>query len=294
MLAPWNIYDKPKQHIKKQRHHFADKDLYSQSYGFPSSHVWMWELDHNEGWWLKNWWFWIMVLEKALESPLDCKEIKSVNLKEFSPECSLEGLVLKLKLQNFGHLIWRPDSLEKTLMLRKTEGRRSGQQRMRWLDGLTNSMDMSLSQLWEILKDREARHAAVHWVTKCQTRLRDWTTTKCRVHHAGWITSWNQDARRNINNLTYADDTTLKPESEEELKSLLMKVKEKSEKAGLKLNIQKMKIMASGPITSWQTDGEKMEIWQVLFSWASKSLQTVTAATKLKDACSLEEKLWQS
>jgi len=73
-----------------------------------------------------------------------------------------------------------------------------------------------------------------------------------------------------------------------------MKVKEESEKAGLKLNIQKMKILASGPITSWQTDGEKMEIWQVLFSWASKSLQTVTAATKLKDACSLEEKLWQS
>ena len=83
-------------------------------------------------------------------------------------------------------------------------------------------------------------------------------------------------------------------ESEQELKSLLMRVKEESEKAGLKLNIQKMKIMASGPITLWQTDGEKMEIWQVLFSWASKSLHTVTAATKLKDACSLEEKLWQS
>ena len=84
------------------------------------------------------------------------------------------------------------------------------------------------------------------------------------------------------------------PESEEELKSLLMKVKEESEKAGLKLNIQKMKIMASGPITSWQTDGEKMEIWQVLFSWASKSLQMMTAVMKLQDACFLEEKIWST
>ena len=98
--------------------------------------------------------------------------------------------------------------------------------------------------------------------------------------------------RRNIHNLGYADDTTLMAESEEELKSLLMKVKEKSEKVGLKLNIQKTKIMASSPITLWQIDGETMEMWQALFSWAPKSLQMVTAAMKLKDACSLEEKLW--
>ena len=100
-----------------------------------------------------------------------------------------------------------------------------------------------------------------------------------------------QIAKRNINNLRYADDTIFMAEREEELKSLLMKVKEKNEKAGLKLNIQKMKIMASDPITSWQIDGEQWKVWQTLFSWASKSLQMVTVAMKLKDACSLEEKL---
>ena len=100
--------------------------------------------------------------------------------------------------------------------------------------------------------------------------------------------------RRNINNLRYADDTTLMAESEEELKSLLMKVKEESEKVGLKLNIQKTKIMASGPITSWQIDGKQWKQWQTLFSWAPKSLQIVTEAMKIKDACSLEEKLWQT
>ena len=97
--------------------------------------------------------------------------------------------------------------------------------------------------------------------------------------------------RRNINNLRYTDDTTLTAESEEELKSLLIKVKEESEKAGLKLNIQKMKIMASSPITSWQIDREKWKQWQILFPWLLKSLWMVTAAMKLKDACSLEEKL---
>ena len=101
-------------------------------------------------------------------------------------------------------------------------------------------------------------------------------------------------AGRNTNNLRYADDTTLMAESEEELKSLLIKVKEESEKAGLKLNIQKTKIMASGPITSWQIDVEKWKQWQTLFSWAPESLWTVTAAIKLKDACSLEEMLWQT
>ena len=99
-------------------------------------------------------------------------------------------------------------------------------------------------------------------------------------------------AGRNINNLRYADDTTLMAEREEELKSLLMKVKEENEEAGLKLNIQKTKIMASGPITSWQIDGETVKTVADLFSWASKSLQMVTAAVKLKDTCSLEGKLW--
>ena len=98
-------------------------------------------------------------------------------------------------------------------------------------------------------------------------------------------------ARKNISNLRQADDTTLMAESEEELKSLLMRVKKDSEKAGLKLNIQKTKIMAFGPITSWQIEGKKWKQWQILFSWAPKSLWTVTATMKLKDTCSLEEKL---
>ena len=169
-------YDQPKQRIKKQRHYFTKKGPSSQSYGFSSSHVRMWELDYKESWAPKNRCFWTVVLEKTLGSLLDCKEFKSVNPKEISPEYSLEGLMLKLKLQYFGNLIGRTDSLEKTLMLKKTEVRRRRNNRGwdGWMASPTR-WTLSLRRLRELVMDREAWLAAVPEVARSQTWLNKWT-----------------------------------------------------------------------------------------------------------------------
>ena len=170
MLTPWKeSYDQPRQHIKKQRRYFANKGPSSQGYAFSSGHVWMWELDYKESWMPKNWCFWSVVLEKTLESPLDCEEIQPVHPKgkQSWVFVQLEGLMLKLKLQYFGYLMWRADSFEKTLMLGKIEDRRSrGWQRMRWLDDITNLVDMSLSKFQELVIDREAWRSAAHGIAE--------------------------------------------------------------------------------------------------------------------------------
>ena len=169
MVAPWKrSYDQPRQHIKKQRHYFADKGLYRLSYGFSTSPVWMWKLDHKESWAL-NWCFWIMVLEKTLENSLDCQEIKPVNPK--GNQSWLFTGRTDAKLQPFGQLMWRTDSFEKTLSLGKTEGWRRGWWRTRWLDSIADSVDMNLSKLLEIVEERGAWCAAVHGVAKSWTQL---------------------------------------------------------------------------------------------------------------------------
>ena len=169
---------------KKQRHHFADKGPYSQRYVFSSSHVWMWELDHKESWMPKNWYFGTMVLEKTLESPLDSREVKSVHPKGRQPWIFIWWAGAEAPI--LGPPDARVGSLEKTLLLGKIEGkRRRGRQKMRWLDGIADSVDMSLSILREIVKDRETWRAAAHGVAKRRTCLSDWTTIT-PSYRRGW------------------------------------------------------------------------------------------------------------
>ena len=184
MLVPWKkSYDQPRQHIKKQRHYFANKGLCSQNYDFSSSHVWLWELDHKESWAPKNWCFRTVVLEKTLESPLHFKEIKPVYPKGIQSWIFIGRTYAEAEAPILGHLIWKADSLVKTLMLWKIEGRmRRRPQRKRWLDGITSAMDW----VWAnsgVVKDREAWSAVEHvhvvhveHISMCQTRLSDCTT----------------------------------------------------------------------------------------------------------------------
>ena len=187
-----DLFKKIRQCIKKQRHSFANKGPYNQSYGFSSSHVWKWKLDHKEGWALKNWCFWTVVLERLLRVPWTTRRSNQSILMEINPDYSLEGLMLKLKLQYFGHLMRRASSLEKTLMLGKIRGRKRGNDRG-W-----NGWMASLTQ-WPLVWASSGRCwiglPAVMQSIRSQRFRHDWVTElpwKRTLNHTiiEWINGW--------------------------------------------------------------------------------------------------------